>query len=1091
MSRNVIIILILVGLLVAVAASVVGGTFAYLRYRDARTLTRANEAYDAQDWRVAKLNYVRYLMKHPEATELLHNYADASMHVRINRPSAVKDAGEAYLRLARENPDDGAAREFAIDFLRVHGLWNQLEYVTSEYLKSSPEEESLVYHHALAMDRQGRTREAIKAYGQLVAVETERIDVYGSLARLSREENLEQQALDFLDQARERFGDNVELELAVAHYHFDGNDRESGRAALERALALDATRPGVLVLAARVALEEKEWERASEMAEKAIGSEEHGENAVLYFLYANEALENVDEALDRILALDRLYLLDHQNILLALCEVQLSAGKREGYAATLSMYRKAYPSYYLLFKYLDARVLLMDGESVEAAQEFTIVIEGNPGFQRAKFYQAMAYLRASQENMRTGDLQRSEKERGIARVALEQYMFNVPNDEKALALWNSTFGAPKTYKTAKATAEALDRTGEADAQSLLVSAEALYAQSVRRGATTEDLDTVKRLLNRVIAMEPELPAGYLALTHVYLTEKNAVEARTMLQAALDAGVEQEKIRYMEASLALVEGDIDAARALLGGQLTRDDLADRELFQWVELFASRIDVAAAVDVLTLAGEGKPDDRRLELELQKIDVALRHREMSLAANLVDGLKDSFGHLPKSRERITRARLNAARALLAPGETYDLGKATSLIEEALAAERRNSDALVLRAQVALMHDPVELDDAEKYAVKARQYDAESADVYIMLAKVSSMRGHYFQALEYARQAKSFASQRPAILLAVAEAEMLAQEVDEARESLERVLDFEPDNAKALDMLVRLHARNREFRRAEASLAKLEVLAQDDEELAQSIVLLRGVLSANRGDFVKAEETLRGQLDADPDNMSTVLSLARALHGQGRRDDCEALLEGFAEAHLDDPEGWTALGVYHLAWKEDSALEEASSAFTQALLVAADYGPALRGMIEIQFRDSNPGAALGLIDRYLESQPNDVQVLFRKATLLSSNVNRTEQALEVIEHALGIEEVPEFFLLRGFLHLTLEHYRESVEDILRGADSQARRNAQLDAMLAEAYAGAGDLDLARHYLDSAKRKAGPGRSDAERRIGRVEALLEQEAPS
>ena len=135
--------------------------------------------------------------------------------------------------------------------------------------------------------------------------------------------------------------------------------------------------------------------------------------------------------------------------------------------------------------------------------------------------------------------------------------------------------------------------------------------------------------------------------------------------------------------------------------------------------------------------------------------------------------------------------------------------------------------------------------------------------------------------------------------------------------------------------------------------------------------------------------------------------------------------------------------------------------------YYRALLGLLEVQLRSENLGAALGLCDRLLAERPDDTGMLERKASLLAQLPGRQQEALDTIQSAIDLSPRPSFFYQRGCLRLDLGDYANAIEDFQRAKQAGGAGPGSLDLLMAEAYLGLNNIDLARVYYESAKNKA------------------------
>src|SRR5690606_15624931 len=114
--------------------------------------------------------------------------------------------------------------------------------------------------------------------------------------------------------------------------------------------------------------------------------------------------------------------------------------------------------------YLEARRLMLQEEYEPALAKITTVVESNPEFSRAQFYQAITMLR----------LNRNDE----AKITLERYLRSRPDDQSARLLYDTSFGTRQTPSELASNGRMLlEQSGSASDENLLLTARNLLNHS--------------------------------------------------------------------------------------------------------------------------------------------------------------------------------------------------------------------------------------------------------------------------------------------------------------------------------------------------------------------------------------------------------------------------------------------------------------------------------------------------------------------------------------------------------------------------------------------------------------------------------------
>jgi predicted Zn-dependent protease len=102
------------------------------------------------------------------------------------------------------------------------------------------------------------------------------------------------------------------------------------------------------------------------------------------------------------------------------CEIYIDQNNLDKALDSADAYQRAFPDQVLIHQYLEARMYLARGQAADAVTRLVAVVRGNPRLASARYYLALAHLKA-------GDAER-------ARSVLEAFLREYPDDKNGLAL---------------------------------------------------------------------------------------------------------------------------------------------------------------------------------------------------------------------------------------------------------------------------------------------------------------------------------------------------------------------------------------------------------------------------------------------------------------------------------------------------------------------------------------------------------------------------------------------------------------------------------------------------------------------------------
>ena len=710
---------VVLGLLVGIGAA----ALLLLRSRsspDPRAL--AEEAFRNEQWYLAKKHYGEHLQEHPDDLGALSRQADALLHMRGNRPVAVRMAAKVYFRMATLAPEDAELRQRVLAFCRVHELWDALGLYVDHFLADRPEDAGLRYSRALALARLGRVREAIPLCRSLIDSANAPQATYALLAWSLRQRGLTEQALAVFDEAEKRFPGDPAVWIDRARFLLEAKTPEEAKLALEPALAQQPPHPEALLAVAQVANALGEWETAITSGRQALASLADNATAYHALAWALERNGETQQALEIVDSAPETTLLDAPQLLLLLrAEVQIAAARLSDALETIKLYREAYPEHFLNFDYLEARHLLATGRAAEAAAKLTTVVESEPDFDRALYCLAVAQDQSGQPD--------------CARRTLDVYRRDHPGETRARLLWEAMFTPSKTPAEAERRARKLLQTAEAPPHALVRAARALI--DVATPPARPPADLVAALLQAAIKRDATSPAHEELIEFLALQGDRAGARRALAQAD-EVGIDRPATVRARAAVALAEGDLETARRCFPEAAEQLDQPREYLLGWALLFASHGHLDEGLRILEDAA-GKVQGRaRHELEADRAALATRVGHTARALEYIRAMERRPPDAQRPREaaaiaqRLNAEKLAVARRLMAAGPGQEEGQAQALIDEVARLEPQSPEPRVLQARMLLREDPPDYARAEAICVDVLEAHPTNANAQALLADI-----------------------------------------------------------------------------------------------------------------------------------------------------------------------------------------------------------------------------------------------------------------------------------------------------------------------------------------------------------------------
>ena len=400
-----------------------------------------------------------------------------------------------------------------------------------------------------------------------------------------------------------------------------------------------------------------------------------------------------------------------------------------------------------------------------------------------------------------------------------------------------------------------------------------------------------------------------------------------------------------------------------------------------------------------------------------------------------------------RITRAACRVAPLLLALGagavacaKSPERARREFVESGDRLAARKEYRQAIVQYRNALQHDP-----------RFGEARVKLADTYVQAGDPQSALSEYVRAADLLRDDMKAQMKAATFLLA-------AEQFEDARVRVARVLKKEPKNVDALVLLGRALAGLRDF---EAALKQIEQAVELDAASAPAYATL-GIIQAARGRQKDAEDAFRQAVATNPERADVHLALANFLWSGDRVGEAEASLRRAVDLEPGNSLANRALATFYLstgrAPEAEHYLRAAAETDTNPAaplkLALADYYVSVdrpdraTALLEKLAKSGPTRSAAGTrlavlaydnkshaeghrqIDSVLASHPREVSAIVVKARFLLQD-GRTDEALEKVRGAVAIDptSVPAHYLL-GSIHRLRGDIRRAMgafNDVLR----------------------------------------------------------------
>ena len=649
------------------------------------------------------------------------------------------------------------------------------------------------------------------------------------------------------------------------------------------------------------------------------------------------------------------------------------------------------------------KVLRLDRENPEALGRLGAIY-----FEQERLLKAYPYLlKCSQAATNNLDVRlmlgRLYLAGGKQKESRDQYnlvLDSRPEDEEAPILLAETAFTPKDIE---ATRQRLRKLALPAAKRGPVEI-ALATLSFKEG----DFKAAEAALERAKTLNPKLSALHTALGNLHLTRNELKEAEQEFKASAELAPDRSPRRMQYARFKIQSGDLEGAKVILDEMVHKSPDYLPAWFGLADIAAaqSKYDESAAYLTKLLARDPQNCDALLmssRLELAKGDTV----------KAVADLERIAGMYPKSPQ----VQYQLALAYLADNET---GRAMGSLSQTLTMDPHFADATLTLAELKIRKG--DNGSAIVMLKKLMQEQPKLAKAQLLLAEACRAQGDFDEALTvYRRLGELFPQSPEAPLLMGLTLEQQGKK-DEARKAFDRAQEVAPNYLPALEQLVDLDLKERQYA---AALKRVEKQLEKDTKAPEPRLLEAKILLA-QSNTNQAEAVLLKAIQSKPDFRETYLFLAQLYVASRQHQKALADLD---QMLAKTPNDVTAMMLKGMIYSEMKDYDKARDTYEKLLTINPNLSSALNNLSYLYSeRFGRLDKAFDIARRARDLRPNDPATADTLGWILYQK-HEYPQALSLLQESA--DKLPANSEVQ--FHLGMTHYMMGEEETARIALQRA----------------------------------------------------------
>lgn len=572
-------------------------------------------------------------------------------------------------------------------------------------------------------------------------------------------------------------------------------------------------------------------------------------------------------------------------------------------------------------KNADARVLLArinqrEGDHRQAFQNFISATEDDTKQIDARIELAKIYLAGKRE--------------GEAREYIDQVLAIDPANTQAKGLLSGILMQSGDRDGAAVLAKEVVEKNPQNFQAIAVLA-ALYVES--------DLAYVNQVIDKGLMLDTKSTSLQLLKIEILKQENKFSDAAAIYDQLIKDHPDNFKHYDNLTTLYISQQQMDKAQDVLRLAITNNPNAVEPVVALVSLVRSLEGGDKAVMIAKELIAKQPE--RYDLKKILVSQYIQDNKLDEAKDFLSSTVSKSGNNPES----LAGRADLAKIYLAE---KNIEKSRQLLKEIFAIEQTNTDALIIRAKIQI--EEKNYKDAIADLRLAIKNEPRLAEAHKLLALAQEQDGSPELALDSYFSAIEIDGRDIASLFGASRLSAIKNDFATSRKLLQRIIDLQPTNVLANEMLLDLMLNNREWENSEAMVNKL--ISSDDVAVkANGYAMLGKIMGrqeqwseaagayANSGKLSpksyaplagqvnallaqskinQAVEVINKYLEANPDGAAAKRLLANIYNKQEKKSEAIAIYKSLIAAYPQDNSNYQSLAGIYLSQKQESQAEQ-----------------------------------------------------------------------------------------------------------------------------------------------------------------------------
>jgi tetratricopeptide (TPR) repeat protein len=584
--------------------------------------------------------------------------------------------------------------------------------------------------------------------------------------------------------------------------------------------------------------------------------------------------------------------------------------------------------------------------------------------------------------------------RGAARVLLKDKVGALADAEKAVKLSptseNSVALLASLYAQSEDPSRALTLLKESTAK--MPKAVDLRQVLANVYMNAGDVDGAVTTLAEVVKLKPDVPAHRFQLALLYTRLKKVDEAERVLKEGVSQlpGNRDMKLAYVDF--------LSAQRSM--------PTAEKQLKEYIAADAGDLPLQLALGALQ---ERSRDTKTAIATYQSVIATDKDKAQGLAArNRIAAIHLREGHAPEARK---------------------------LIDEVLAKNPRDNDALIMRGNLALENHDANAAIADLRAALRDQ--PEAVGVLRVLARAHLANNETALAEESLRRAMTLSPQDVGLRLELAQLLAQTNRIEQGTALVEESVNAAPTNLQVRETLARFYLAARQLDRARSAAEDIKTLSPE----SPSGFYLAGSVAAAQGRNADAVREFNRTLEIQPNAVDALAALTRMDVATGRIVEATTRVAAVVQKNPDNAPAWNLLGELQLAAKDNSA---ADASLARAVKLAPRWWVPYRnqGLVALARNDA-PGAVVAY-QRGVDATGHEPSLVTDLA-MLYERMGKPDDAVHVYEGLLAVQ--PKLELAANNLAMLLVTHRSDAASLDRARDLTAGFSGSSNPALLDTY--------------------------------------------